>query len=88
MFDHDIAAVRACMTAFALQHNWYPSPIAGLFSYQTWNGFDGFWQDGTVLETLANFMYYGNNSMSVKQWLRQLFSSLYTNISKYLNSKL
>ena len=63
MFNDDVAAVRSCMAAFALQHNWYPSPIAGLFSYQTWNGFDGFWQNGAVLETMANFMFYGNNSM-------------------------
>jgi len=63
MFDNNENAMRACQTLFALQHNWYPSPIAGLFSYQTWNGFDGFWQDGAVLETMANFMHYGNNSM-------------------------
>ncbi|XP_078482521.1 uncharacterized protein LOC100180091 [Ciona intestinalis] len=63
MFGRDVNAVRSCMTAYALQHNWYPSPIAGLFSYQTWNGFDGFWQDGAVLETLANFMHYANHSM-------------------------
>ena len=65
MFNNDANAMRACMTAFALQHNWYPSPIAGLFSYQTWNGFDGFWQNGAVLETLANFMHYANNTMFV-----------------------
>ncbi|XP_076809360.1 uncharacterized protein LOC143452323 [Clavelina lepadiformis] len=63
MFGGDENALRSCMTAYALQHNWFPSPISGLFSYQTWNGFDGFWQNGAVLETLANFMYYGNNTM-------------------------
>nr|XP_039249574.1 uncharacterized protein LOC120327196 isoform X1 [Styela clava] len=62
-YPSDIHAYRACMSAFALQHNWYPSPIAGLFSYPVWNGFDGFWQDGAALETLANFMWYGNNTM-------------------------
>ena len=34
----------------------------GLFSYQTWNGMDGFWQNGIALETMANAMYYGNHS--------------------------
>lgn len=29
MYPDDVSAYRACMTAFALQHNWYPSPIAG-----------------------------------------------------------
>lgn len=53
---------RACETNVALQRNWYPSPIAGLFSYQAWNGFVGFWQNGAVLETFANFMHYGNNT--------------------------
>jgi len=33
-----------------------------LFSYQTWNGFDGFWQNGVVLEALTNFMAYANNT--------------------------
>ena len=28
-----------------------------------WNGFDGFWQNGVVLETLANWMEYANNTM-------------------------
>ena len=66
MFNNDVNAFRSCTSAYALQYNWYPSPIAGLFSYQTWNGFDGFWQNGAVLETLANWMKYGNNTMLVK----------------------
>ena len=32
----------------------------GLFSYQTWNGMDGFWQNGVILETMANAMHYLN----------------------------
>lgn len=63
MFNGDKNAFRACSTVYALQYNWFPSPIAGLFSYQAWNGFDGFWQNGAVLETLANWMEYGNNTM-------------------------
>ena len=27
-------------------------------SYLDWNGFDGFWQNGAVLETLVNYMHY------------------------------
>ena len=34
----------------------------GLFSYQTWNGMDGFWQNGVVLETMANCLHYHNNT--------------------------
>ena len=34
----------------------------GLFSYQTWNGMDGFWQNGVVLETMANCLHYLNNT--------------------------
>ena len=33
-----------CMAQHAFQRNWFPDPIAGLFSYQSWNGMDGFWQ--------------------------------------------
>ena len=33
-----------CMAQYAFQRNWFPDPIAGLFSYQSWNGMDGFWQ--------------------------------------------
>ena len=40
----------------------FPDPIAGLFSYQTWNGMDGFWQNGVAIETMTNFMAYGNNT--------------------------
>ena len=34
----------------------------GLFTYQTWNGMDGFWQNGVVLETMANCLHYLNNT--------------------------
>ena len=34
----------------------------GLFSYQSWNGMDGFWQNGVVLESMANAMHYLNNT--------------------------
>ena len=62
MFGGNQNAYLACLTEFALQNNWYPSPIAGLVTYQDWNGFDGFWQDGSVLETLVNFIHYGNHT--------------------------
>ena len=55
---NDTNAVWACRAVDALQNNWFPSPIAGLYSYLDWNGFDGFWQNGVVLETLANFAAY------------------------------
>ena len=55
---NDTRAYEACRTLDALQQNWFPSPIAGLFSFLDWNGFDGFWQNGVVLETIANFMHY------------------------------
>jgi hypothetical protein len=29
---------------------------------KVWNGFDGFWQNGCFLETLANFHLYANNT--------------------------
>lgn len=56
------AAHLACMAQHAFQRNWFPDPIAGLFSYQTWNGMDGFWQDGIAIETMANTMFYGNHT--------------------------
>ena len=56
------AALLACQAQFALQRNWFPDPIAGLFSYQPWNGMDGFWQDGIAIETMANTMFYGNHT--------------------------
>jgi hypothetical protein len=30
--------------------------------FQTWNGMDGFWQNGIVVETMANTIKYGNHS--------------------------
>ena len=54
--------MMACEAQFALQRNWFPDPIQGLFTYQTWNGMDGFWQNGVVLETMANCMHYLNNT--------------------------
>lgn len=62
MFGNSSAALRACRAQFSLQRNWYPDPIQGLFSYQTWNGMDGFWQNGVVLETMANCLHYLNNT--------------------------
>ena len=56
------AALLACQAQYAFQRNWFPDPIAGLFSYQPWNGMDGFWQDGVAIETLANTMHYGNHT--------------------------
>lgn len=34
MLGNDFSAYMACVTEFAHQSNWFPSPIAGLFSYQ------------------------------------------------------
>ena len=34
MYGNDLAAYWACKTQFAHQSNWFPSPIAGLFSYE------------------------------------------------------
>ena len=62
MFNGNKYAYWACITQYALQQNWFPSPLAGLVTYLNWNGMDGFWQDGSVLETMANFMYYGNHT--------------------------
>ncbi|KAL4230492.1 hypothetical protein ACF0H5_010874 [Mactra antiquata] len=62
MYGNDSAAYWACKIQFAHQANFFPSPIAGLFSYEIWNGYDGFWQNGAVLETLANFVHYTNNT--------------------------
>ena len=56
MFSNDTFAWWACLAVDSLQNNWFPSPIGGLFTYQAWNGFDGFWQNGLVLQTLANYM--------------------------------
>ena len=62
MFSNSSAALQACRAQFSLQRNWYPDPIQGLFTYQTWNGMDGFWQNGVVLETMANCLHYLNNT--------------------------
>ena len=62
MFGNSSAALRACRAQFSLQRNWYPDPIQGLFTYQTWNGMDGFCQNGVVLETMANCLHYLNNT--------------------------
>ena len=44
------------------QINYILDIYLGLFSYQTWNGMDGFWQNGIAIETMANTMHYGNHS--------------------------
>ncbi|XP_069104510.1 uncharacterized protein [Argopecten irradians] len=79
MFHSSTNAYWACASQFALQSNWFPSPIAGLFSYQIWNGFDGFWQNGAVLEPFVNFMAYANHTRYksvVKNSQRSLYSLL------------
>ncbi|XP_066303707.1 uncharacterized protein [Branchiostoma lanceolatum] len=79
MFGNSSNAFWACRTELALQMNWFPDPIAGLFSYQTWNGFDGFWQNGAVLEPVVNFMHYANNTRHlsiIKNSVRPLNSLL------------
>lgn len=63
MFDGDFSAYMACKTQFALQSNWWPSPIAGLLSFQAWNSLSAFWENGIILETYANFVaFVGNNT--------------------------
>jgi hypothetical protein len=62
MFNNDEAAFQTCVASYVMQENWYPDPIGYLFSYQTWNGFDGFWQDGVTIEAFVNAMKYGNNT--------------------------
>ena len=62
MFKNNSEAFRACQAQYALQQNWFPDPIQGLFSYQTWNGMDGFWQNGIAVESMANSMFYMNNT--------------------------
>ena len=76
MFDGDPAAFWACRAQFSMQRNWFPDPLGGLYSYETWNGFDGFWQNGVILETFVNAAVYGNHSryMSViKNSFRELY---------------
>ena len=77
IFKAKKAALLACQAQYAFQRNWFPDPIAGLFSYQTWNGMDGFWQDGVAIETLANTMHYGNH--------RRYFSVLQVSQQKSLS---
>ena len=72
MFGYDQNANHACRALDSLQNNWFPSPIAGLFSYQAWNGFDGFWQNGLAIGTLAEYMLYTNSS----RYLNTLMGSL------------
>ena len=48
---------------------------------QIWNGYDGFWQNGAVLETMVNFLAYtGNTSRRynsvIQNGLRDLYSLL------------
>ena len=81
MFGGDTNAYWACLTESALQTNWFPSPISGLYSYQDWNSFDGFWQNGAVLETLANFAHYANHTR-----YRNAILSSYRNLTELLNA--
>lgn len=79
MYGNDTAAFWACKIQFAHQANWFPSPIAGLFSYQIWNGYDGFWQNGVVLETFTNFVANTNKTHTryvsvIKSSERDLYS--------------
>ncbi|XP_045205151.2 uncharacterized protein LOC123557625 [Mercenaria mercenaria] len=81
MYGNDTAAYWACKIQFAHQANWFPSPIAGLFSYEIWNGYDGFWQNGAVLESFTNFVAYTNKthtrySSVIKGGERELYSLL------------
>ncbi|XP_065175563.1 uncharacterized protein LOC135805457 [Sycon ciliatum] len=62
MFPNDTAAYWSCKAQFSMQQNWFPDPLNGFYSYETWNGFDGFWQNGAVLEAFANFAYYANHT--------------------------
>ncbi|WAQ97961.1 YHG7-like protein [Mya arenaria] len=81
MYGNDTAAYWACRIQFAHQANWFPSPIAGLFSYEIWNGYDGFWQNGAVLETFVNFLANTNATHTrytsvIKGGERNLYSLL------------
>ncbi|KAK3098040.1 hypothetical protein FSP39_015536 [Pinctada imbricata] len=82
MFGGDLGAYMACKTEFAHQSNWFPSPIAGLFSYLIWNGYDGFWQNGAVLETITNFMYYANHTR-YKNVISDSYRDLYSLLEAY-----
>lgn len=64
MFKNDTNgnAFLACQTLDAFQNNWFPSPIAGLFTYLDWNGFTGFWQNGAVLQPLVDYIRYTNST--------------------------
>ena len=83
MFGKKSVAVLACQAQFAMQRNWFPDPIQvinkllcnlmitssqGLFSYQTWNDMDRFWQNRVVLENIANCLHY--HYCAVKLWPR------------------
>ncbi|KAL3836995.1 hypothetical protein ACJMK2_022388 [Sinanodonta woodiana] len=82
MFGNDTGAYLACTAQVALQANWFPSPIAGLFSYLVWNGFDGFWQNGAVLEPMVSFMEYANHSRYVSV-VRNSWRPLYSLLEAY-----
>lgn len=76
MFGGDPVAFWACRAQFSMQRNWFPDPLQGLYSYETWNGFDGFWQNGAVLETLVNSAVYGNHTRYlsvIKDSYRELY---------------
>ena len=82
MFANDTHAFWACNGLDAMQNNWFPSPIAGLFTYQAWNGFDGFWQNGLMIETLSNYIIY-TKSKRYSRTLRASMRSLQQLTSAY-----
>ena len=89
VIDFDKAALLSCQAEYALQRNWYPDPIGGLFSYQTWNGMDGFWQNGLAIEAMTNAMIYGNHTryMSVvKVTYNYVVQKIYPNACSLVQS--
>lgn len=58
-------AFHSCQAAAAMNYNWFPSPIGSALSYQSWNSFSGFWQDGATLEALANWLHRGNATRNI-----------------------
>ena len=43
-----------------IEPNCCPSGVD--LNFQTWNGMDGFWQNGIAIETMANAMKFANHS--------------------------
>ena len=62
MFSNDTSALWACQALDSLQHDWFPSPVAGLYTWLDWNGLNGFWQNGVILQTILDYVTYTKSS--------------------------